>query len=208
MSLIMKLRLIGDIHGNPKSINNIKQTLHNYDLTIQLGDFGVGFGAEQYLNNIDSNKLKILQGNHDSPGLLSQLPHALNRFGILELNDKKLFYIGGARSIDTESRIPLLNWWPDEQLSYKECNDCLELYEKECKDIDIILSHDIGINIGMQVLGFWPQENLTNKLLYELWKIKEPEFHYFGHYHRSFNKKISNTNYRCLDINEMIILDI
>jgi len=203
-----KIRLCGDWHGNAGAINNAKQTLNRYDLTIQLGDFGAGFDAEYYLDFIDSDKFKILFGNHDHYFTLSKYPHALKRFGILEFNEKKIFYIGGAQSIDKDLRIPGLNWWSDEELSYKEVNDCLDLYEENCREIDIIISHECPINVGQEVLKSWPRESVTNKMLYEIWKIKEPDQWFFGHYHKSFNKKISNTNFRCLNINEEYVIEI
>lgn len=204
----MKIRLLGDLHGDPVKINKLKQSLHFYDLTIQLGDFGIGFGAEQYLKNTDSEKLKILLGNHDHWEELEKFPHALDRYGILELNGKKIFYIGGAYSQDISERIPGLSWWYSEQLSLRELEDCLTLYENNCQEIDIMLSHDCPINCGQNILGYFPYENTTNKLLYEAWKIKEPKLWFFCHYHRQFVKKIGNTNFQCLSINEEFILEI
>ena len=204
----MKLRLCGDWHGDAKAINNAKQSLNKYDLIVQLGDYGAGFSAERYLDSIDSDKLKILFGNHDCYSTLARFPHALKRFGILEFNNKKIFYVGGAYSIDKDFRTPGLSWWSDEELSYKEINECLELYENSCNEIDIILSHDCPINIGQCMLKSWPIEGSTNKLLYEIWKIKEPDKWFFAHWHRQFEKKIGNTLFRCVNINEEIVIEI
>lgn len=66
-----KLRLIGDLHADHDAINDVLQSCHHYDLTIQLGDFGAGFGAEAYLPLISPNTFKVLQGNHDNPILVT-----------------------------------------------------------------------------------------------------------------------------------------
>ena len=203
----MKLRLISDLHGNCNSINQVLQSCHFYDLSVQLGDFGVGFGAEVYLPLVDSDKFKVLHGNHDCYDILSRYPHNLGRYGILEFAGRKIFYIAGAWSIDQADRTPGLSWWSNEELSYKEANDCLDLYESNCMQIGTIISHEAPINVGLAMLGYMPHENITNKLLYEIWKIKQPEKWYFGHWHRNFSRKIGYTDFRCLNINEEIIID-
>ena len=205
---VMKLRLISDIHGNLHKINEIRQSVHRYDLTVQLGDYGIGFGVNSTLDTIDSDRFKILFGNHDDFDALSKYPHALDRYGILEFAGEKIFYVGGAQSIDRDRRTPGLNWWTNEQLEYREVNDCLDLWEANCANIDLVLSHDCPINVGQSVLGFFPNENTTNRLLYEIWKIKESKEWYFGHYHRIFNKQIGKTNFHCLPINGEVVLEI
>jgi hypothetical protein len=202
----MLLRLIGDIHCDLNKINNIKQSAHKYDLTIQIGDFGVGFGAEYYLKEIDSDRVKILAGNHDNYNLLSEYPHNLGRFGVLDCADKKIFFVCGAWSIDQAYRTPNLSWWSNEELSFSEANDCLDLWDRVKDNIDLVISHDGPINVTQHILGSWPRETTTGKLLYEMWKTKEPSMWRFGHWHKKFSKQIGHTEFRCLEINEEEIL--
>ena len=73
----MELRIVGDLHGDHFAIIEVLQSCHLYDLTIQLGDFGVGFGAECYLPLVSHDKFRVLQGNHDNSSILARYPHDL-----------------------------------------------------------------------------------------------------------------------------------
>jgi Calcineurin-like phosphoesterase len=203
----MLLRLIGDVHGDHHAINQILQSCHRYDLTIQIGDYGAGFGAEAYLPLVSPEKFRVLHGNHDNPHILSKYPHDLGRFGILEFGDKKIFYVAGAWSIDYHLRTPGYSWWSDEELSFSECEECLKLWEENCETIDYVISHDGPPNFTQHIKGEYPIETQTGRLLWEMYKIHQPSFWYIGHWHKSFTKVIGNTKFTCLNINEDIVLD-
>lgn len=204
----MKLKLIGDVHGNHNYILNAMQTAHLYDLTIQLGDFHVGFGAEAYLPNVSSDKFKFIHGNHDNPKLCNNYKHHLGRYGVYEQDGKRIFFVAGAHSPDFGTRVPGLSMWYDEQLSPTEAELCLQLWEKECKTIDLVISHDGPPNFTMLLKGFFPDESTTTKLLWEIWKIHEPPIWVHGHWHRSFTKQIGNTKFISLNIGEELELDL
>lgn len=204
----MTLRLIGDVHGQHQAINNILQSCHRYDLTIQLGDFGAGFGAEAYLPLISHEKFRVLHGNHDNPQILARYPHDLGRYGIFDVGGKKIFFVSGAWSIDYQWRTPGVSWWSDEELSLIECEECLKLWEANCKDISYVLSHDGPPNFTQHILGSFPVETQTGRLLWEMYKIHEPPMWFIGHWHKSFAKQIGNTMFNCLDINEKFVIEI
>ena len=201
-----KIRLVGDVHGDGRAINQMLQSTHHYDLTIQIGDFGIGFGAERYLHNSD-DQFKILFGNHDNYDILAQYPENLGRFGILDFDGKRIFYVGGAWSIDWANRVPGLSWWSNEELNISEIDQCLDLWEKECKSIDYVITHDCPIMVGHAILGYMPYENNTNRALYEMWKFHEPSEWFYGHWHMSRIDKIGNTIFRCLNINEDCVIE-
>jgi len=202
------LRLVGDIHENIHKIDDLKADYLSYDLTILLGDVGFGFGIEHLINEFQSDKLKVLFGNHDCYDTLSHYPHNLGRYGLIEIGGKKIFYVGGAWSIDQDKRLPGYNWWGNEELSFVEIDKCLELWEKVGADVDIVLTHDAPIYVVNQLLGQWPIPTSTSQMLYEMWKIHKPKIWRFGHYHISWRKKISGTDFRCLNINEEEVIEI
>ena len=202
-----KLRLYGDVHGDGKVINDMIQTCHRFDLTIQMGDFGAGFGAEYNLDRADSELLKVLHGNHDNPQILNKYPHNLGRFGVHEFAGKKIFFVAGAWSIDRSYRTPGVDWWEDEELSYTEAEDCLVLWEQVCGEIDLVISHDGPPNFTQLINGSFPKETHTGRLLWEMWKIHQPPLWRIGHWHKSFSKKIENTHFKCLSINEKEVLE-
>lgn len=200
------IRLVGDLHGAHIPIVDMLKSCHYYDCTIQLGDFGVGFGAESYIELATSDKLRVLHGNHDNPSILARYPHDLGRFGFIEIAGVKIFFVAGAWSIDQADRIPGLSWWQEEELNMIEGNECLDLWEKYCKDVDVVISHDGPPNATQFILRSFPRETYTGKLLWEMWKIHNPPAWYFGHWHKSFEKKIGQTVFRCLGINEVAFL--
>lgn len=205
----MKVHLLGDIHGDVKPVYNILlNTPQNHKL-IQLGDFGFRSTYDLHLPKLPYDRLRILGGNHDEWPSLVKWQHALPRYGFEKWGNTGVFWVAGAYSIDKSQRIEGADWWKEEELNYKETDACIEEYTTFAQDgqIDVVLSHDCPINVGLAVLGEWPKETHTSKLLYELWKIHEPREWYFGHHHKRFRKKVGNTMFRCLDINESVMLE-
>jgi len=203
----MRLRVVGDTHGEREPITKMLQTCNSYALTIQLGDFGVGFGAEAYLPRVSSDRFKVLPGNHDNYSLLAQYPHNLGRFGVFEFAGYKIFYVGGAYSIDQHSRIEGVSWWRNEELSYVEAEECLQLWETVCKNVALVLSHDGPPEFTKHILKSMPEDTHTGRLLQEMYKIHQPKQWIIGHWHKSFRKKIGKTAFRCLNIDEEMVLD-
>lgn len=208
MRSMRKLRLIGDIHGDLHEIYSLIQTMYDYDLTIQLGDFGIGFGAEDYLLDLNPEFVRILQGNHDNPSLIKQFPHDLGRFGVFNFYGYKIFFVAGAWSIDQAKRKPGFTWWHDEELGFKEQTDCLDLWEEVCESIDLVISHDCPNDIARWILRKEPFGSATGRLLQEILKIHEPPLWKFGHWHTNFKCRLGKTEFQCLDINKQLVLNI
>lgn len=205
----MTLRLIGDIHGEYREIYEIIRTQFDYDLTIQLGDFGVGFGTvESYLNDLNSDRVKILHGNHDNPTILANYPHDLGRFGVYDFYGMKIFFVAGAWSIDQQYRKPGFTWWHNEELSFKEITDCLDLWEKVCNDIDLVITHDCPNSVSQIILKKAPILTSTGRLLEEMFKIHQPPKWRFAHWHLDFECKIGNTKFKCLNINKQEVFEV
>jgi len=202
------LRLVGDLHGDPNAINALIQSCHRYDLTIQVGDYGIGFGAERSLDSAPEN-LKILHGNHDNYDLLSQYPNDLGRFGVYEFAGRRIFYIAGAWSLDSSHRTEGIDWWSNEELSKIESELCLELWKLVCHDIDIVITHDcppiVSAQIGKE--NTYVATTRTGALLNEVFATHSPPMWFFGHWHVNFSKRINGTDFRCLNINEKLVLE-
>lgn len=202
-----KLRLVGDLHGDHDAINKVLQSCHRYDLTIQLGDYGAGFGAEAYLPLISPDTFKVLHGNHDNPDVLERFSHNLGRFGTFEFAGKLIFFVAGAYSIDVAYRTPGLSWWAREELSYEEGLSCLTLWESVCKDVDLVLSHDIPHEVCIMINRSEPVSTSTAQLLSQMAKIHSPPLWRFGHWHKTWRNTVNGTEYRCLNINEQEVIE-
>jgi len=210
----MKIRLLSDIHGfiQPVIYNYAQRddTIKGYDLLIQLGDFGFR-DTYKHLNKFDPARLRILGGNHDDYGAMRSLdiiPYFLGNFGLLPESDGKVFFVRGAWSIDRDRRIEGWNWWKEEELSWSQMNDCLDLWDQVKDGVEVVLSHEAPMNFASVLFGSYPIETNTGKLLYEMWKMHEPKRWFCGHWHMQKTWKFGNTEFRCLAINESINIEV
>jgi hypothetical protein len=121
---------IGDNHGHVERYRKIIRGLPEGAKSLQLGDFGLGFKGVHHFpgGSMARGWHKFIRGNHDSPEVCRKHPLYLGDYGYLE--DEKLFYLGGAWSIDKDWRVPGISWWEDEELSYAELDSAYQLYVK------------------------------------------------------------------------------
>ena len=191
------MRIIGDIHQKYEQFQHL---VWNVPHSIQIGD--MGFNYEFLNNNLDPHDHVFIPGNHEN---YNNLPvHSLGDYGYRDFHGTKFFFVRGAFSIDYKHRTPLIDWFPNEQLSYRECENCLESY----KGTELMLTHDcprfisniIG-NAGVLInFGFSPTKftTVTSELLEQLWYKSKPKLWIFGHYHRSFDEVIDGCRFVCL----------
>lgn len=106
-------------------------------------------------------------------------------------------------------------WWPEEEIGTDQIIACMDLWRKTCRDIDIVISHDCPVNFGIEMLNKFDSIfggqiffNRTNLLLLDMWSYYQPPRWICGHWHHSFTKQIGDTHFRCLNINEVMELEI
>ena len=107
-------------------------------------------------------------------------------FGVYQISRYKVGVIGGAYSVDKEYR--LLNgwqWFPNEQLSYLEQDQCYNLFKEN--DFDLILTHTCPYDWRPTdlFLSFIDQSKVDSSMEEFLNNIKEitAARWAFGHYH-------------------------
>ena len=128
----MKTRIVGDIHGKINDfrfyslgIGRSMKAGESYDLSIQIGDYGLGFSNSQKDQNInewmkENPQHRFIRGNHDNPAVCKEMAGWIPD-GTVEGD---VMYIGGAWSIDNPNAPPgwyqrteNVDWWADEQCS-------------------------------------------------------------------------------------------
>ena len=202
----MALAIIGDSHGQYEKYVELTRQ-HEY--TLQLGDFGFRYDC---LDGIDPQRHKVFSGNHDNYDLFYDVPHNLGDFGITTHGGVTFFWVRGAFSIDWRYRVSFdhvhdtKSWWPEEQLSWSQMNDCLSLYEQTKPDI--VISHsaprEIANKVGspgtLQRYGFDPGTftTSTQELLQSMLESHRPKLCIFGHFHKNWHKTINGTEFHCL----------
>lgn len=176
----MKIAIIGDVHGYISKyigiINAVKA-----DMTIQVGDMGVGF-KDINLPELDK-KHRFFVGNHDNRQVANEHPNCLGDYGPLPENDK-VFFVSGAHTpyFDRVRRTEGVDWWNDEELSYSQLMRCVDLY-RECKP-DVLLCHDCPQFIRENHFGL-RERTLTSQALEEMIGEHPPKLVVFGHHHAS-----------------------
>lgn len=203
----MKIRFIGDIH---QKLLDYLQVIDGVENSVQVGDFGMGFGTKGAADFVDSlideiqGNHRYIRGNHDSPEECKRSSHWI-KDGTIE-ND--IMYIGGAWSIDQEWRTEGINWWYDEELSYIDLDALVGIYDFIRPKVMVTHTAPIDIpekEMGFRILGTGSRTELA---LQRMLDIHRPKIWVFGHWHRSFDKVIDGTRFICLNELEYIDLEI
>lgn len=215
----MKTRLIGDIHGMVYEYKTF--AIDNFEgPTIQVGDFGVGFGQGDYwVESVNQyHKMgghRFIRGNHDNLSVCKTM-HGWIQDGTVE---DDVMFIGGAWSIDNPNAPPGwykrtagYDWWDDE-----ECTDTqFEIFRAMYAAVKprVMITHDCPHEIAHRM--FWgtgfltgPRYNTrTGNFLQSLLEIHQPEFHFFGHWHKTMAYQSGNTLYHCIGELDFIDVDL
>lgn len=198
------MRFIGDIHAN---IHEYQQLTKGIDNSVQVGDFGLGFGAER-LTFSDGNH-RFIRGNHDDPSLCRSHLKCI-KDGTYE---DGIMYIGGATSVDRNIRTPGFDWWFDEQISTNEMNQIEKVFKE--KKPSIMVTHECPESISNilcteKKLRKYYDDSNTRVFFEELKQLKENKVKLwvFGHWHVSFDKEVDGCRYICLNINEHKDIDL
>lgn len=189
-------RIIGDVHGR---IQDYYAVADDADLSIQIGDMGLGFRGV----SLEPNPAhRFFRGNHDSPQACRDHPNYMGDWGYDEAFD--LFWFAGADSIDRYIRREGVSWWRDEELSVQEFQEALDLYERVRPSV--VLSHDGPQDFVATLFGIRDRSRTRQALqaAYELW---QPRLWAFGHHHspRDFVTR-EDTRFVCLP--ELALIDL
>lgn len=212
-------RLIGDIHG---MVNDyMAYGIGNFEgPTIQIGDFGIGFGQSDYWHERINTHMadgthRFIRGNHDNPAKCKEMVGWI-KDGTVE-ND--VMFIGGAWSIDNPDAPPGwykrtkdYDWWEDEECSDEQFDVMLDTYL--AVKPRVMITHDCPHKVAGHM--FWdtgflngPRYNTrTGDFLQKLFELHQPESWYFGHWHNTMQYKHGNTNFHCLGIYDYVDVEL
>lgn len=206
-----KIYLIGDTHGQYSAIKRLfaEYQIHG-DYVIVLGDFGFLWDKNSapmvwqldYLFSTHSSLLLFIDGNHENFEMLyshektewmggeiraitDSIAH-LSRGQVFNLFGKKFFTMGGANSIDKQSRRNRISWWEEEDITYEDMTIANNNLALNNDTVDYVLTHtcpfDVKRMMKMKVEFDSHNENqlqhIANILNYKAW--------YFGHYHEDW----------------------
>lgn len=197
--------MLDDIHS---SMEYYKYGITNYDKQ-----------RLKLLNNQfqeTNNYLYAIRGNHDNPKYFDlDNPHnnhsnikLLPDFTELNLLGKKILLVGGAISIDRNDLKLNIDYWESEKFKLQE--------DFTYNKYDLVVTHSRPGYFGSYVQSDFykycikrdrqliPDLEAEKQLLNQLFDRTRPADWIYGHFHASVKGVYENTNYRCLDINELI----
>lgn len=205
---------VGDVHGQlDRFRRDMKRKRKEFpnETFVQVGDLGLGFPKSE--SPVLPQDCKFIRGNHDNPPVCREHPNYLGDYGVTEIDGHKIFFLGGAWSIDRPYRVEGVSWWPEEELMIVELNDALDLYIAEKPDI--VVTHDGPQHATTWILNRFlltstnagrmesPQVTRTGQALYAMFEEHQPKLWVFGHWHCSWIKKIKGTVFMCVNELEM-----
>lgn len=204
----MKIRLCGDVHGKYDKYYNL---IKDQQASIQLGDLGFSY---KILDHLDSTRHIVIPGNHDNYDIVHKYDHILDSFGEYEHCGLEFFFVRGGFSIDWQFRLHeerqhgprFKSWWQQEELSIAKLENAINLYEMVKPKV--VLTHECPRSIVKNITdgrilkdyGYDPEKftTRTSEALDAMLRVHEPDLWVFGHYHRSLDKTIGKTRFKCL----------
>ena len=208
-----KTRLIGDIHGNWYDYQLITASIDFP--SIQVGDFGIGFSNDYWHERVNdfhaSGQHRFIRGNHDNPSVCRQDMVGYISDGVVE-ND--VMFLGGAHSIDHIYRTEGVDWWKDEELSYKELYAAIELYATVkprvmiTHDCPTLAAYYMFVQSGKTIAGKSLHLTRTGEALQAMFEVHQPEFWFFGHWHYTTSQKINGTTFQCIGISDFVDVEL
>jgi hypothetical protein len=198
------MRFIGDVHGKWNKYKSIAETAEK---SIQVGDFGIGFGEDstqtKFIDDFmaDGNH-RFIRGNHDNLDVCAERPGFIADAVV----EDDMMFVGGGLSIDKEFRTANVNWWENEELSYSEMKNAISVYDHAKPRI--MVTHDAPEDIIRLMVKSYRRDyhSLTRQGFAAMFRVHQPEYWIFGHWHRSMKFEYGDTTFICL--NELEFMDI
>lgn len=186
------MRFIGDIHA---CFKRYEQITRDVDRSIQVGDFGLGFGDAPVL----SENHRFIRGNHDDPELCRKHSRWIPDGSVVF---EKIFCVGGASSVDKNLRTNGVDWWEDEEIPYSQWADILTDYERTKPSA--VVSHDCP----SVVAPYRDMSSLTVHGLDAMWEMHKPDLWVFGHHHHNVDIILGGCRFVCIASNDFIDIDV
>lgn len=205
---MINLRVIGDVHGR---VQTYLELCRQAEMSVQVGDLSSSHFDFFNTSDLNPEKHRFFCGNHDNYPLAEQSPHNMGDFGVFEVPGwGRVFFMRGAFSIDRNQTRRII--FPEEELSYNQSLQAIELYEQTKPDI--LLTHDCAKSTVLslsnkEILRFfgWDHEplSITQQTIEVMIESHRPKYHVFGHHHRWYHKKLDGTYFICLP--KMALID-
>ena len=207
----MNILFIGDTHGNFENLLTAKN-YYNPEIIISCGDFGYWPNFKNHLKikllfSVNNNiPIYFCAGNHENWDYLdfAENKNDLELFHnvfyqptgtILEIPEinKNILFFGGAYSINKNELIIGQDWFPQETMNIKQAYEVFDKIEKYNRKIDIVVSHTTPKEFKDKLTLDFDIKDPTEDYLSHILKDINPEYWFFGHFHKALQFKYNNT---------------
>lgn len=176
------------------------------DTLIVCGDFGFLFANDErenaFLDKLSEKPYTICfcDGNHENFPAIYAYPQEewnggkvhhirenifhLMRGQVFEMDEKRIFTMGGAYSIDKYMRKDGLSWWREELPTNEEYREATQNLRETGNDVDYIITHTAPREM-IRRMGKYPDMHdaeLTGFLEWIMYEVKFKKW-FFGHWH-------------------------
>lgn len=211
----------GDMHGCLERLYDKEfRKLKRGDVLIVCGDFGYIYDnsklEKKVINFFAKRKFvtAFVEGTHDNLDTINRsrvtvwkggkvhrikgnLLH-LMRGQIFDIEDKKFFTFGGGESSDKDMRLPLGNWWRQEEATPSEMADGARVLDEVGCSVDYIITHEPPSLVKSAMLlrrGDIDSVNKLNGYLEEISRSCKFKHWYFGSLHED---RVITEHYTCV----------
>jgi len=191
--------ICGDIHCNFNILNEFIEQ-KKPEIIFQVGDLGVFPDIPLIIKN-DNTKIYFCPGNHEDWNYLDSLKNNeiqknifyMKKGSILEINNKKILFVGGAISIDKIIRTEGADWFKQEVLLNKDIENIPDV------NIDIVISHtcpDLVFKyLNLRKYIFDPSQYLLDNIFIKY----KPKQWFFGHFHKYMEFDFNDCHFTILN---------
>jgi len=201
---------LGDTHGNLNIVNKAVEIANKNKskYIVQVGDFGYfPLLYPEFIQSINTNTpLLFIDGNHDDHW---NLPHSANEVVHISLlnsvfeginqpiyyiprgykaswGNKTLLFLGGAKSIDKQYRTLGLDYWTEEEVSYRDYVKCISQLDTR---IDVLVTHTAPRSSVIDYV----EEDYSSSAIEQLVTEAKPSLLIHGHHHIYYELQYNQT---------------
>lgn len=144
-----------------------------------------GFIATEIIENgLETNEYKIEEKFGGYVGKISPSIYHLRRGEVYIIENKKIFVMGGALSIDKQQRLIDISWWKEEEPNYKEFCYGIDNLKKNDNKVDYILGHTITSAVIHKYFDNDGKYDSVSNYFDHITSFISFDGFYCGHFHR------------------------
>lgn len=147
-----------------------------------------GFTAKEIIRDkLETDEYKIEEKFGGYVGKISSSIYHLRRGEVYIIENKKIFVMGGALSIDKSRRLMDVSWWKEEEPNYKEFCYGIDNLKKNDNSVDYILGHTITSAVILECFDDEGRHDSVSNYFDHITSFVLFDGFYCGHFHRDID---------------------